>query len=345
MTSKITAGIPTKNRYDCLSHTLLSIAFQTIKPIEVIIVDDSDTPTDLRELSIYNYIFKLFDEYKIEWKVLFGQKKGQHFSHQLVQSVAKGDYIFRCDDDVVLEPSILQKLYDTISINNNCGAVAPLVLSPNSLNLPTDLKTNSIHNLNTPNIQWFNWKGEIDFIKEVDHLYSTFLYKKGIENYNLSLSTVAHREETIFTYGIKRKGFKLLVNGNAKTYHFRQDRGGIRSQNNPDLYQHDEKIFQSFLNLWDIKQTYDEKIIILDSGIGDHFAFKNILPSLKERHKKILIYCCYPDVFFDEKEINLKSIQEAKMLFGNIDAFNIYSKMIDWGWKENIVEAYKKLYL
>jgi GT2 family glycosyltransferase len=44
----VTCGIPTKNRYDTLALTLQSVALQTVKPDSVIIVDDSDQPTDLQ---------------------------------------------------------------------------------------------------------------------------------------------------------------------------------------------------------------------------------------------------------------------------------------------------------
>ena len=52
------------------------------------------------------------------------------------------------------------------------------------------------HIYSAPNIQWSVGKGVV----EVDHLHSTFLYRANIVDYNLELSPVAHREETIFTY-------------------------------------------------------------------------------------------------------------------------------------------------
>src|SRR6187402_1928251 len=107
---KITVGIPTKNRYDSLSHVLLGIAFQTLKPIEVIIVDDTPEPINLTTMPLYEYVFRLLDQKKIEWKVIFGKKKGQHHSHQTIQEIAKGDYIFRIDDDEIAEPNTLEKL-------------------------------------------------------------------------------------------------------------------------------------------------------------------------------------------------------------------------------------------
>src|SRR5678815_3740705 len=84
----ITVGIPTKNRYECLDKTLLSIALQTYKPKKVIIVDDSDNPVDVRGISHYRYILDLLLEKGIDWDYRFGLKKGQHFSHQYVQELS-----------------------------------------------------------------------------------------------------------------------------------------------------------------------------------------------------------------------------------------------------------------
>lgn len=333
--SKITVGIPTKDRYESLSHTLLSIAFQTVKPYEIIIVDDSDDRKDIRAISQYQHILKLLDEYKIKWQVVFKNQKGPHHSHQLVQEISQTPLIFRVDDDCVLEPNVLEKLLEKMV--DGIGAVAPLVLMTNTIDIPPNAE-NKIDNIHAPNIQWFKWSG----IREVDHLYSCFLYRKGIDIYELSLSPVSHREETIFSHKIKRAGYKLLVNSEAKVWHFRCEKGGIRSHQSKKFYDDDEMIFKGLLNLWNVNS--DRKLVVLDAGLGDHFAFKNILPDLKKRFNKITIAACFPDVFWDEKDLDLISIADAKQTM-NIDFHNIYRRMIDWSWSKNIVGAFRKLYL
>lgn len=339
---KITVGIPTKNRYDSLSHVLLALAFQTLKPIEIIIVDDTPEPINLTTKPLYEYVFRLLDQKKIEWKVIFGQKKGQHHSHQYIQEVAKGDYIFRIDDDEIAEPDTLKKLYPLI-LGKNVGAVAPCVLMPDAGRLPNGVENtiDTVHN--GQNIQWYKWGG----MKTAEHLYSCFLYKKGIAKYELSLSNKAHREETIFSYSIKRAGYELLVNGDARVWHWRMPHGGIRSDNNEQDYHHDEGIFNSLLSVWGVAKE-DRKMIVLDSGIGDHWAFKNILPELKAKYPKITIAACFPDVFFDEPDIKLISIADAKNIYGNIDAFQVYRYLWQWadkGEKMHLIDGFKKLYL
>ena len=335
----ITVGIPTKNRYDTLSHTLLSIAMQTLKPHEVIIVDDNDAPVNLTTVSIYEYIFRLFDDKGIKWKVLFGQKKGQHYSHQMIQEQAEGDYIFRIDDDCVAEPDVLRKLHSIIK-KEGVGAVAPAVLMPNPQPLPLGYK-NTIKGIGKPNAQWYKGEG----VSYAEHLYSCFLYRKGIVKYDLNLSTVAHREETIFSHSMFRAKFSLFVNHDAQVWHFRQENGGIRTfKHDSGLWEHDEKIFQNYLSLWNVSKDQG-KVIVLENGLGDHYAFKHILPKLRKNHKKITIACCYPDVFHDEDDVELMSIADAKISYGNIDNHNIYRYMIDHNWKGTLVEAFENLYI
>lgn len=343
----ITVGIATKDRYDMLSHCLLSIAMQTYLPIECIIVDDTIEPKNLTEIQLYRYIFQLFDDKGIKWRVIFGVHKGQHFSHQIVQDEAKGDWIFRIDDDEIAEGGVLQWLKFNIGDGSkNIGAVAPIVLLPNAEFNKGRIDRNDINNLSLPNYQWFKYpKSGITSWTLHDHLYSCFLYKKGITTYELNLSPVAHREETIFSYKINRAGYKLIVADEAVVHHFRSDTGGIRSHQDKSYYDHDEGVFRSLLSLWNVNPEA-KKVVVLDSGIGDHFAFKHILPELKTKHKKIQIASCFNDVFFDEPDIELISIADAYNIFwGCIDEFNIYRKMIDWQWKGNLVEAFHKLYL
>lgn len=338
---KITVGIPTKNRYDSLSHVLLALAFQTLKPMEIIIVDDTPQPINLTTVPLYEYVFRLLDQKRIKWRVIFGQKKGQHYSHQTIQEIAEGDYIFRIDDDCVAEPDTLEKLYPLMK--EGVGAVAPCVLMPDAQYLLPGVENTIATIHNGQNIQWYKWGGT----QSVDHLYSCFLYRKGIVKYELSLSNKAHREETIFSYSLKRAGYQLLVNGYARVWHWRMPHGGIRSDNNEQDYHNDEGIFNSLLSVWGVAKE-DRKMIVLDCGLGDHWAFKNILPELKTKHPNITIAACFPDVFFDEPDIKLISIADAKQIYGNIDAFQVYKYLWQWaekGQKMHLIDGFRKLYL
>jgi glycosyltransferase involved in cell wall biosynthesis len=334
----VTVCIPTKNRYDCLDKALLSMALQTYKPKKIVVVDDSDNPQDIRNIPHYAYILQLLLEKGIDWDYMFGMKQGQHFSHQYVQEIAKTDLIFRIDDDEVAEPDCLKRLVGTMKADSKLGAVAPSVTLPNPSQLPVGLR-NRITDLNRPNMQWYKGEGTYD----ADHLYSCFLYKKGIAQFDLTLSPAAHREETIFSYSIKRAGYTLAVNMDAKVYHFREEKGGIRANPNPQFWESDERHFNNLKNQWGINKG--EKMVILDNGIGDHYAFKNILPDLKKKYKNLTIAATFPNVFYDETGFKMISIAEAKLMYGDISNYNIYKFMPENNWKQSLTEAFKQFYL
>ena len=81
--------------------------------------------------------------------------------------------------------------------------------------------------------------------------------------------------------------------------------------------------------------------------MGDHFAFKSILPQIKEKYKdtELVLAVCYPAVFKKETNIKLISIQDAKNSYGNLDRFDIYKFMLDRQWTRTLVDAFKEMYL
>jgi len=333
---RATCGIPTKNRYDTLVLTLQGLAFQTTKDFDIIIVDDSDEPKDLRDLREYQCVFDLFNRYGINWRVIYGKKLGQHHSHQIVQDEAKTEWIWRIDDDEIPEPDVLERLL--YQGTDAIGAVGGLVPQSVYLSaLPTDLRWNPIDDLSIPNIQWF-WHPDGQ-VKNVEHLNSSFVYRKGKARYELGLSPAAHREETIFTHEILRTGYKLLVEPRAVTWHFRNGHGGIRSHSDARFWMHDEHIFSQRLKEWGVNGKA-VKPIVLDCGRGDHILVRSLLPEIKKKYPKIVLATCYPDIFEGEEQI---SIAEANMRFGNLDRFNVYKFCIDTGWQGELRDAYRRM--
>jgi hypothetical protein len=310
---------------------LQSVIFQTHKPKKIIIIDDSDKPIDMRTLPHYRYLFQLMDFYHIEWSVRFGAKKGQHYSHQMMNN-SESALLFRIDDDTILEPDVLEKL--TYVMRKGVGAVGGSILTPPISNQHIEIASGKIEDIYaTPNKQWY----EIKKTEEVDHLHCSFLYRAGIVDYELNLSKVAHREETLFTYGLKKAGYSIWITP-CITWHLRNPQGGIRD-GVKELYDHDEKIFQEYLS----GSFSTDKLIVLDNGIGDHLVFTKVLPDIKEKYGKVTIACCYPELFEGE---NCISIAQAKIMLGNnIDNHNVYKFCWDHAWKDTLENAFRKLYL
>ena len=321
MSKNILCSISTKGRYDTtLPLAMMSVVNQTLKPDKLIIFDDNDNPIDVREQQVYLYIFQMLDLKGIQWEWVFAEKKGQHYNHQKANKMGY-NWVWRMDDDTVAESNTLKVLYSYVA--DDVGAVGGSVLTPPlSGEVIGTGKIKDIYYEN--NLQWYYIKEE----KEVDHLHCSFLYRAGIVDYNLGLSKVAHREETLFTYALKQRGYKNLIVPNAVTWHLKNKKGGIRD-GHYEMFMHDEEIFKNILNF------SDRTIVVLDCGMGDHIVFKKVLPDIKNP----IIFTCYPEI------IPGRSIAEAKHLFGAIEQFNVYQKMDQWNWKDSLENGFRKLYV
>lgn len=319
----VLCSISTKDRYDILPLAIQSVCSQTVVPNKLVIFDDGEHK-DLRKMDTYGYLFKLLDSKRIAWEVIYGGRKGQHHNHQIANKM-KFDYVWRLDDDEFAESNVLETLLS--HMKDDVGAVAPAVIMPGGEHKGG---TNKIEDIfHAPNLQWGTNQG----VHEVDHLYSSFLYRAGIVDFCTDLSPVAHREETIFSHELKRKGYKLVVDTNVVIYHYRQATGGIRAHNNEWFYEHDEKIFMKKFAEWGYK------ICTLNSGLGDHLAFSNILPKLIEKYEMVILGCCFPQVFegYNVKVIPVGAVEK-------VNPENIYEWMIKNDWNKSLTEAYSKMY-
>ena len=271
----VTCVISTKDRYfSTLPHTLIAICNQTYKPRYLYIYDDSKNKKDLRGDFIYNHIFPLVSFHGITWEVIFTPEEGQVANHIRSLSKAPTDWLYRVDDDEIPEPDVLEKLVR--NIKPDVGAVGGLVIPGNDIKPLPSIASNKIEDIYVGlNEQWFIHPYSPQ-VKEVDHLYSSFIYRKSIAEYCPDLSRVGHREETILTHDIKKKGYKVLLDPTARTWHWRNPEGGIRSSSDRDDFSHDERIFQKKMSSWGVTPN-EYSYVVMENGLGDHFAFKSVL--------------------------------------------------------------------
>ena len=323
--SKVLCSVATRGRYfTTLPLVLNAIINQTRRPDKLIVFDDNDEPQDMRKELVYSNFFQMLDIKGIEWEWRYATRRGQHHIHQSANSEGF-DWVWRVDDDAVPEPNVLDNLLRHTEVIEGVGAVGGSILTPPYMP-DTSKVTGMICNIDKePNIQW----GIIDRIEEVEHLHCSFLYRAGIVDYNLGLSRVAHREETLFTFGLYQRGYKILVIPNAVTWHMKNPEGGIRSETKKEMYDHDEQIFRNIL------AYRDKTIVVLNCGLGDHIVFSHVLPSIPNAE----VFTCYPKV------VPGRSIADAQKLFGDLDHWNIYKKMDQWRWKDSLENAYRKLYV
>jgi O-methyltransferase involved in polyketide biosynthesis len=179
----------------------------------------------------------------------------------------------------VPEREVLEILVGHLARNPKVGAAGGLVLNPKTpFVLPPGNRYNRIQEIYaTHNVQWCD---QPSAVHQVDHLYSTFLFRKeaGAHGYCPDLSIVGHREETIFTYEMKRAGWDILVDTSARTWDMQQPTGGTRQfDGREDLFEHNEAVFRGKLLAWGVElkhkdaetPTDDPTSAKITSQIGD----------------------------------------------------------------------------
>lgn len=344
---EVTAYISTKNRYfTTLPMAILAIINQTYKVKQLIIFDDAEEKDrkDLRNLAPYKELFSLISAKGIAWYVYFGEGKGQALNHQKVIDLKHStEWLWRVDDDDTPEPNCLEQLVSNIT--DEVGAIGGSVIMPSTPPMDINLCSGKIEDIfRLGNVQW----AKFDKTIEVDHLHNTFLYRKSASKhgYCLQLSPVGHREETLFSYEMKRNNWKLLVDGRALTWHLKDPNGGIRSYDNLQLWEHDENIFKQKMRDWNVSfDKSDKNLIVLNCGLGDHLIFKNIINEIKVKYgPELKLAVCFPEVFEDDN-VKLISIAEAELLDSNHDKYNIYKWCWDRNWSKSLLEAFKEMYL
>jgi len=323
--------IPTKGRYfTTLPLAISSVLSQTVKPGKLIIYDDGEHK-DLREVPIYQYFFRNLDIAGIKWEVFWTPGLGQHYGHQKANTSDDYKFVWRLDDDTVADPYVLEKLLS--HMKDGVGAVAGSVVTPGGEVNASEYSIKLLDVNRFPNIQWARGIG----VYEVEHLYSSFLYRTNVVDYCMELSTVAHREETIFSHRLFRAGYKLLVDRSAVTWHYRNPEGGIRTETDKMLWEHDEQIFREEMTKWGYK------MIALSHGLGDHLMFVNLIPELLKRCKTLVLFCVYGEVFQGLPNVVCLPLGDAAG-FG-ITETGIYEWMTKYNWKRSMLKAYEQLYL
>jgi GT2 family glycosyltransferase len=244
-TPRITVGVPTRNRYDYLSLLLWSLLEQSYVHWDLIIIDDSDPKFNITQIPfIWPMLMKLEAEGH-SWKCIDGERKGPHISHQKILSASNTEFIFRIDDDCIMDKYCLEKLVNAITSENRIGAVAPVIVLPHAKkeHQTQPEKWHSIEKyfgklIERPNgavdtygeLQW-HYHRNMKY-KPSEHLYSSFIYRKSvglsIGGFAKDLSEVGHTEETDFTYRIHLSGWKMYVVPESILWHFQAPSGGIR---------------------------------------------------------------------------------------------------------------------
>lgn len=109
---KISVIVPVYNAENYIEKCLLSIKHQTLKNIEIIVIDDGSTDNSLR---IINKISK--EDNRV--KVYHQKNKGLYRTREIALSYVSGEYIGWVDSDDFVEPEMYETLFKHAKYNNS----------------------------------------------------------------------------------------------------------------------------------------------------------------------------------------------------------------------------------
>ena len=121
MSSLISIIIPTYNHRTALEKCLASIAAQTFKDFEVIVVDDGSTDGTynslLLPLSLRGSDLPAGQAGRGLQVLRHEKNRGAPAARNTGLQKAKGEYLLFCDADVVMRSDMLQKMYDALQMH------------------------------------------------------------------------------------------------------------------------------------------------------------------------------------------------------------------------------------
>jgi GT2 family glycosyltransferase len=164
---------------------------------------------------------------------------GPHVSHQKALELATNPLICRLDDDLILDPEFLEKLFEQFLIDENLAAVQGVIPFIDNANcwLGENYKEDESCKCIIKGYDVLGWPLQThlhpdNVVKDVEHLYSSFMYRTDIAKllggYDADLSEASFREETFLTYKMFLSGYHLKLTPEAIAWHFSASSGGTR---------------------------------------------------------------------------------------------------------------------
>lgn len=248
----ITVFVTTCDRYhSTFPLCLLSIINQTRLPNRIVIVDDS-----MKKQFYQNEMIKQLITLCI-WKNIpidyfHGESKGQVPALRLGMEEIHEGWVLKMDDDNILEPNVLEKLEGYIS--NDVGCMSGIILDKHAINRnETDVNMSSkLEDIYSHfNIQMVGVQD--DNPKSVEHIYSNYFFRRDLAGeWPIEYQPSSHREDTIFTHQIFRKGYQLMVYPDIRIYHLNNGEKTGNRQYGKEFTDNNEKVFLRKLEEWGI---------------------------------------------------------------------------------------------
>lgn len=225
--SEVSVIIPTLGRYPYLPAALNSLQRQTVKPQEVIVVDQN--PPELRQPKVY----KGYEDLNLQ--VIWQDERGQSLARNTGLEIVSSPYVFLFDDDSIAADDLIENHLRMI-INGrfhvSTGVAYPP--QPSDYELPPDFRYPRV----AQTFDTGNSLLPLDLARRMGGLDRNYDFGPGTD--------------TDFGTRLYLAGVRIAHNPNAKRIHFKAPMGGLRIHGS-HKYNSDLGLLQPFPP---ITQTY-----------------------------------------------------------------------------------------
>ncbi len=218
--------LPTMNRKDDLIKCIESIKSSTYKNIEIIVADNGSTD------GTFEIINKMFPEVILIRNEL---NLGSPVAINDCIKKSKGEFIFRLDDDEIIEKDTLIKMLKVLKSDLKIGLVSclyfyteePDKIRSAGLNISLFTGKTFFYGQDEKNRGQFNGNIERYGVEGGSHLTRREMFEKiGFYDESFFLSY----EDLDWCFRVRRAGYKIVVVSSAKLYH--KKLGGLSEKGN-----------------------------------------------------------------------------------------------------------------
>ncbi|MHA1833452.1 MAG: glycosyltransferase family 2 protein [Candidatus Baldrarchaeia archaeon] len=224
---RISVVIPTKNRFNNLVGVIRSLLAQSIRPNEIIIVDDSDgevyhkSKKYLRNLKIENNEIKIFH--------LKGTGEGVNSARNLGVDKATGDIVLFLDDDVILGKDYIKAILEVYLRYPHVGGVGGVIQNYPKTNIVDRFFTRIFFLSNWADnkayllpsgfpchLRYCNRVTEVEILSGCNMSFKSNIFKEF--GFDENLKGYSYLDDVDFSYRVSRK-YRLLITPKARVIH------------------------------------------------------------------------------------------------------------------------------
>lgn len=260
---KVSVVVPVYNMEQKLERCLNSLVNQTLKDIELIIINDGSKDNSSNIIKRYKKKYK---------NIIFVDRENKGISYTRNQGIelAKGEYIAFVDSDDYVELDMFEEMYSS-ALKNNSDIV---ICNYNTFYENSNVKTKK--NIGK-NCKITNLKSNPELIYKIDYSPWNKIYKKDLWNdVKYPLNTKYEDLEAVLkvflkadnVYYLNKYLYNYLLNDNGQTANINKkvfDIYIILDNLNNSFKCEDEKIYESFILLC-IKKIFEYTHLILNKG-------------------------------------------------------------------------------